>query len=309
MSSNVTYANQAPGAVGVDPNHPAAAHPEILDADQAIIRVTPTRKKIAICGFAASTRNLAPWDDLEYEIWGLNQLYRHIPRVDRMFDIHRNWREDNVEGTDHPGWLAQCGVPVYMVDREPLVPTSVRYPLERMINKVTGVDYFTSTVAFMLALAIWELDEQIEGEMERLPADDPVMGDIRKMRRWLSDRYMEREIGIFGIDLVVGTEYEYQKQCVEYLLGLANARGITIRIPPQAALLKQLWRYGYEIEPAQWPVKKREIDKRLEALQNERMQLMARIHTVDGAMQEAGYWQQVTDLRVKGAAVRLNEDT
>ena len=60
------------------------------------------RKKIAICGFAASSRMLAPFDDPEWSVAILNQLYRHTPRASMIYDVHGNWREANVEGTDHP---------------------------------------------------------------------------------------------------------------------------------------------------------------------------------------------------------------
>ena len=318
MSSQKDYANQAPGATGVDPEHPAERgyRVEVVDADAGVVRAVPApRKKIAICGFAASSRNLAPFDDTEYEIWGLNQLYRHVPRMSREFDVHANWKEDNVEGTDHPGWLAKCGIPVYMSTREPSLPTAVTYPLARVIEKVTGVDYFTSTVAFMVGLAIAEIDDQVEAEMAEMDAEDPdirpdgmaVQRSIAKVRKMVADAYSKREIGIFGIDLIVGTEYDFQKSCVEYLLGLANARGIVVRIPPQCALLRQRWRYGYEVEPASFPIKPTELEKRGAALDNERAQLIARLQTIDGARQENSYWQQVSDLRIKGGTVRLNE--
>ena len=321
MSSDKDFARQAPGATGVDPGHQAEAgyRLEVVDAERGVVTSHPAaRRKIAICGFAASSRAAAPWDDQEYAIWGLNQLYRHIPRASVWFDIHANWREDNVEGTDHPGWLAQCGIPVYMTKREPSIPTSVRYPIEQVISRVAGTDYFTSSVAFMLGLAIMEIDDQVEADVEALRArmagdagesENGLMRDPGKLRRWLADRYAEREIAIFGIDLIVGDEYVRQKQCVEFLLGLAQARNITLRIPPQSALLKQLWRYGYEAEPQQWPVKLGELQKRHEALQAERNGLIARLQTIDGAIQENGYWGQVVDLRVKCGAVKLNEDT
>ena len=250
---------------------------------------------------------LAPFDDPEWECWLLNQLYRHCPRATRHFDIHANFASDNVEGTDHPGWLAQCGIPVYMTQVEPSIPTSVRYPIERVIEKVAGCDYFTSTVAFMLGLAILEIDEQVEREFNSHPV--PEGATIADVRASVACAYAEREIGIFGIDLIVGTEYDFQKACVEYLLGLANARGITVRIPPQSALLKQRGRYGYETEPAGGLVKLTELKKRAEALQAERSGLIARLQTIDGAVQENGYWGQIAELRSRGGFVKLNEDT
>ena len=324
MSSHKDHAHVAPGAVGVDEDHPTTLKFEILDREHALVRpLGPPRKKVAICGFAASTRMLAPWDDETWEIWGLNQLYRHIPRADRWFDIHRNWREDNVEGTDHPRWLAECGMPIYMVETIPEIPTSLRFPLERAIAEVSNVRYFTSTVAYMLALAIMEGFE---------------------------------ELALFGIDLVVGTEYQWQKSCVEFLLGVAHGRGMTVRLPKQSALLHAYHLYGFEKEPAAWPITLSQLERRHAALQKartaalaklqtvdgalqdcthwckkvngqpehnglstemqerhewlttRRADLLSELSTVDGALQECGYWGQVADLTVKGATVKLNED-
>ena len=352
MSSHKTFAEQAPGATGVDPNHPAETgyRVSVVDGPNGVVKAPdPARKKIAVCGFAASSRNLAPFDDPEWEVWGLNQLYRHVPRATRWFDIHANWREDNVPGTDHPAWLQQCGIPVYMSGHEPSVPTSVQYPLARVIERVAGVDYFTSTVAFMVAAAIYEFDRQVDAEVEELgrraagepgtPIPEPgaegrvVLGvvddtfphngrggvdtdaarrillDPALFRRWLAGRYGVRELGIFGIDLIVGTEYDWQKSCVEYLLGVAHARGVTVRLPEQCALLKQRWRYGYETEPNGGLLRMTELRKRAEALTTRRNALIAELQTIDGALQESGYWQQVMDLRSKGGRVVLNEDT
>lgn len=332
MSSNKTYAEVAPGVKGVDRDHPAESGylVEVVDGLNGVVRFTDgrggpaqPRKKIAICGFAASSRNLAPFDNPEWEIWGLNQLYRHIPRATRWFDIHANWREDNVAGTDHPAWLAQCGIPVYMSSYEPSVPTCVNYPLQRVIDRTTGVDYFTSTVAFMVALAINEIDAQVLTEIASLAkaanyADNgPISAAEREAREilldpvayesWKDARYAERTIALFGIDLIVGTEFDFQKACVEFLLGLAQARNITINLPSVCALLKQRWRYGYEAEPSGQLIKLAELQKRQAALQNEKSQLIARLQTIDGAIQEGGYWAQVGELRSRGGEVVLND--
>lgn len=325
MSSEKDYASQAPGATGVDFDHPASVgyRFEIVDADRGVVRLADgvaPRKKIAICGFAASTRMAAPFDDPLYEVWTLNQLYRHVPRTTRHFDVHDNWNADNVPGTDHVGWLQRCGVPVYMSTRDPSIPTAVNYPVDEVIRRVLGTDYFTSTVAFMLGLAIMEIDDQVEADVEALrdrmsggtpdlvPDERAALSDPAKLLAWTRDRYAEREIGIFGIDLVVGEEYDFQKACVEYVLGLANARGIAVRIPPQSALLRQRWRYGYFREPDNQLVRLSELQRRNGALQNERNGLIARLQTIDGALQENGYWVQIADLRPKGASVKLNED-
>jgi len=328
MSSNVTAAQVAPGVEGVNLTDPVNATLEIVDADAGLIRPahgTAWRKKFAICGFAQSSRMLAPFADPAYYVIGLNQLYRHIPRADMWFDIHRNWREDNVPGTDHVKWLAECGMPIFMVERMPELPTSVRYPIERVIERVVGMDYETSTVAFMVAWAIDLIDQQVEAEVAAasnghlavtasnlLSTEESRVHEAMnygKAKQWIHDRYAEREISLWGIDLIVGTEYDYQKACVEYMLGLAHARGIVVRLPPASALLKQPWRYGYEAEPVQHPIKQSELFKRGQALTAEKNTLLARLQTIDGALQELSYWHDIATLRNRGGHVRPNEAT
>ena len=272
MSSNQEFANQAPGATGYDPQHPAAAHCTVVDADAGLVDLQG-RKKIAICGFASSTRHYFPVDNPEWIIVTLNQLYRHTPRSDVHFDIHSYWEQDNVEGTDHPKWIRECGIPVFMANRYADSPTSVRYPIERLIAKY-GLDYFTSTVSFELAWAIDYIEQQVATralEMQVTPAG-------------LRALYAEYTIGVYGIDLIVGTEYEVQKACVEFWLGVATALGITCHIPPECALLKQMYRYGYQREADTGLMKLSELSERHAEIERTKQTLFKKMHEHNGAL-------------------------
>lgn len=193
--------------------HPAFGDARIVDRAEGRVELVPSRTCVAIMGFADSCRELAPFDDPAWEIWGLNQLARYIPRAERWFEIHHRkmFEADIARGTDYIGWLRYCPIPVYMLDAEPEFASSVRYPIERIVHHF-GREYLTSTPAYMLALAILEGFERI---------------------------------GIYGVDLIVGREYAFEKPCLEYWCGQAEARGIALEIPyPQSALLKQGVRYG-----------------------------------------------------------------
>lgn len=257
--------------VVVDFNHPCAGHVKILDHQNGIVESFcpdgTKRKKMAIVGYAAGSLHLAPFNDPSWEIVGLNQLYRKIPRADRWLEIHQNFLEHVVEGTDHEKWLKEAPIPIYMVDRIPGIPNSVRYPIERVMDG--HLDYFTSTVAFGIALAINEGFE---------------------------------EIGLWGIDLVVGDEYIHQKPCTEFWLGTAHGKGINITIPRESALCKQSHRYGYQIEPESL-VKMSELAKRKKNLLDERHKIMINLANVDGALQDCQMWGDLADLRMKGATV------
>ena len=120
------------------------------------------RKKVAIVGFAESIRHLAPYDDDTVEIWAMNQLYRHIPRGTRWWEMHtrEDFLADQVPGTDYLAWLKKCPIPIYMVQKFADIPNSVEYPIEKMSQKYG--DYFYSTISYMLALAIDEGFEEIQ---------------------------------------------------------------------------------------------------------------------------------------------------
>lgn len=249
MSSNKDFATVAEGVTGVDPTHPCRSGAVVLDAEAGLVE--RKRDKLAIVGYATSTRDLAPFDDMTYEIIGLNQLYRMIPRADFWADLHINWDEENVDGTDHAGWIRECGIPVLMTQRHDDLPTSVRYPIEAVIGE--ACDYLTSTISLLIGWAIHQ---------------------------------GYKEIALYGIDLVVGTEYEFQKACAEFWLGVAHGRGISVIIPQASALLKHTHRYGYEKEPSWGMVKPSEFASREAALIKQRDELLAKLHALDGALHE-----------------------
>lgn len=281
MSSNVSFAQQAPGAEGYTVDHPAAEHIRIVDAREG--RIAWTRKKIAICGFASSTTKYIPINDATWTIFCLNQLYRHLPRVDVHFDIHSYWEEGNVEGTDHAGWLAACEIPVIMSAPDyARVPTAVQYPIDRLIAK-HGIDYFTSTIALELAFALDLIDTAVEARAKQIPMDGLTLWEARDRVRAL---YQEYTVGIFGVDLIVGTEYFVQKACAEFWIGQLESRGIFILLPPEAALLKQTHRYGWDREPNVGLVPLSEYMSRAAMLAKKRDDAMAMIHTFSGAVQE-----------------------
>lgn len=249
--------------------HPCLGVNRVIDAQAGDVELlTPDgakpRTKFALIGFSTATRHLAPLNDPEWTVCGMNQLQRHLRHAvldedgnpvkvdgvtqsalrhgDLWFEIHREWNRAVVPGTDHAGWLAECQIPVFMTDTVDEIPTSVRFPIERFIDKFE-IDYFTSTVAYMFAWAIDHIDRMVEERVKDAPH-----GAAIDQVRLVQSLYAEYTIGVYGIDLIVGEEYTDQRPCAEYWLGQAMARGISMDIPERSALLKQHYRYGYAIE-------------------------------------------------------------
>ena len=191
--------------------------------------------KLAIVG-CADTKQLAPWNDTSWEVWGVNNLYHQISRWDRWFEIHpfrydatngiwlrrgaNNFRGQKVE--DYLAQIKALNCPVYVQKIiEPLMPHAILYPLEDMIKRFGR--YFTNTISYQLALGI-------------------------------AEGY--RVIGIWGVDMAVAEEYRTQRASVEYFIGIARGMGIEVIIPDECDLLKSRALYAFEEEEEKAFVKK-----------------------------------------------------
>lgn len=191
-------------------------------------------RKVAIVG-TAETKMQAPYNDSSFEIWGVNNLYPHIPRATRWFEIHdisfdgknylrrgsADFRGQNVSDylINMGQWTAKQNCPVYMQQKwGNLIPTATEYPLKEILEYFPN-KYFTNTVSYMIALAIMEDFDEIQ---------------------------------LFGIDMAVDTEYNHQRPSVEYFLGFfdgvrkAKGKSNVVYIPPQSDLLKTRFLYGFE---------------------------------------------------------------
>jgi hypothetical protein len=187
------------------------------------------KKKLAVVGTADSWK-LAPFNQPDWEIWGVNNLYillqKMIPPVkpDRWFEIHEitfdkgkfRRRGDAIfRGKVCDAYLkelADIDCEIFMQKHWDIVPKSVAYPLKEILDQFPS-RYFTNTISYELALGIAMKFE---------------------------------EIGVWGVDMAVGGEYHYQRPSVEYFIGIAEGKGIPIHIPAEADLLKSLFLYGFE---------------------------------------------------------------
>jgi hypothetical protein len=187
-------------------------------AQDGAVPVGKPGKKVAILGFTDSIKQ-APFDDLSWEIWGLNELYLMIPRWTRWFEIHSRevYEADKKRTSDHILALRAMTCPVYMHQHYDDIPASVPYPLpqiaELFANPGKGLPYLTNTISYMIALAI------LEGFSE---------------------------IAVYGVDMATDSEYSVQRPSCEYFLGFAQGRGIKVTVPPDCELLKTDFLYGYQ---------------------------------------------------------------
>ena len=169
-------------------------------------------RQVAIVGLAPSTHDDGPYEDPDWEVWGLPWDEERWPYFDRLFDIHplecireatpsfyRYGYEDRLKGSRH----------LYMQEAYRDIPNAIEYPLQE-VSDLVG-DYYNSSIAYMLALAIFEEYDKI---------------------------------GIWGVDMAEhgepghADEYRDERPNCEYLLGFAKAKGIEIYLPDECPLLK-----------------------------------------------------------------------
>lgn len=172
----------------------------------------PDMRSVAIAGFARDTRELVNAEPPEVEIWGLNLASHFLKRWNRWYQLHPpDWRgkevgEEGYYGRDpeHLHFLQTCDALVYMNFPDDRIPTATQFPLAE-VTKAIGRPYFTSSMAYILGHAIYEGVDEIK---------------------------------LFGVNLSSHAEYLSQRAGVEYLLGVAEGRGIKVFLPPGCPLLQ-----------------------------------------------------------------------
>lgn len=186
--------------------------------------------KIAIVGTAPTSKMLAPFADQSWDIWACSAgNVNQLPRINVWFELHAVAQmmsaEDRAMAEPFYAWLRQKqeegAFEVVMLEagsalggkNNTFVPKAIPYPLEQMIAEFGTSNWFTSSVAYMMALAI-------------------ARGAT--------------EIGLFGVDMAADQEhYEGQRAGCTYWKEVAEKRGIVVHIPMESSLAVATPLYGY----------------------------------------------------------------
>lgn len=220
--------------------------------------------KVALVGTAPSSRLLAPFSDPSWQIWACSPGNMNVlPRVDVWFELHKNlhWPQHASYGLPYIEWLKQQKFPVYMQDQE-YVPHARVYPKDDMIREF-GKDFFTSSFAWMMALAIFK------------GAD---------------------EIALYGIDMASKDEYILQRPGFYYFRHRAMERGIKVSAPHESDIMQPPGLYGYsDVTPLgrKMLAREAEIKARIDQMRPERDRLIQNITYLEGALEDIDYWKSI----------------
>lgn len=157
------------------------------------------------------------------EVWGINALGDVYPchRVFHMDDVRIQEQRAALKPdggiANMLKWMRTHPGPIYTSRAHPDYPGLVEYPLEDVLNDI-GYGYLNNTTAYAVAYAI---------------------------------HMKATKISLFGVDFTYPHAHQAEKGrgSVEFMLGIAAARGIKIAVPHESSLLdacEEQKLYGYD---------------------------------------------------------------
>lgn len=235
--------------------------------------------KIAILGTAGSSMTLAPFKDQSWAIWACSPGAYPIcaqNRSDVWFEPHR-WLPTPPGMFGTPGtrpwfspefhqFLAKHKGPVFMTETQSSIPSSVPIPYAQLIEKY-GPYFWTSTIAYMIAMAIEQLGPRaLDGE--------------------------NVTIGLWGVDMSSNEEWAYQRPACQHFIGIAISMGINVVLPQESDLMRPPTMYGIgEHNPRhiRLMARKAEAEAQKAALVHQRDQAANQLLLVTGTLNEINY--------------------
>lgn len=166
-------------------------------------------KSVAMVGLGPSSREYfsecsRKKNPVHYdEVWGINTAHRSL-RCDKI------WTMDDlgVIESNYPDWaneLKLSDTPIITCRTHPDYPMAEKYPIDEVVKELKD-DYFTTTVAYMVAYAAYIGVEKLY---------------------------------LFGVDFYYPNAMivESGSACVAYWLGVARGKGVHFKIPSSSAML------------------------------------------------------------------------
>ena len=169
-------------------------------------------KQICLVGTAPSSIRLAPYQSPDWEIWCCSPgtWAAQPPKIDQFFELHRWEPGQPWMSKEYCQFLMDFPGKVWTSDEVKGMKNCNIMPVYKLVDKY-GPYFFTSSLAWMFALAIEEKPDKI---------------------------------ALFGVDMAATQEYGYQRAGCQYFAMLARAKGIEVGVPPESDLLRPAPLYG-----------------------------------------------------------------
>ena len=173
----------------------------------------------------APTLAATPWDNPDVDYWACAPVITHPPakgrRIDVLFEMHNTdyWLRPEITKRLNDFASQYPDTKIYMQSQNLQIKNSVKYPIEEVqsfVNHPMIREYLTSTIAYMVALAVMSGYKRIE---------------------------------LFGVHMASNEEeYSMQRSCVETWLAFGWGRGVDFWLPEESDIMKSTYLYGYQQE-------------------------------------------------------------
>ncbi len=134
------------------------------------------------------------WKDApaDGETWGVNSLVlrRPVKLAFQMHDLDKDISSDSI--AKQVAEINRLGIPVITAKKYKFLPTAIPFPIDEMPSK-----YFTNSIAYMVAYAIYR---------------------------------GATELDLYGVSFFLKHEFLTERPCVEFWIGQAIAKGITVNV-------------------------------------------------------------------------------
>ena len=215
-------------------------------------------KNIAIVGSAPSSVNLVPAAG-PWEVWACSPATIHLDKsIDVFFELHRYEPGQPWFSEGYCKWLREFHGKLWVSKKLAPLPNGKEIPHKKLIEKY-GPYFFTSSIAWMMAMAI-----------EKKP----------------------EKISLWGVDMAATTEYFDQKLGCQYFALLAKSQGIEIGVPPESDLFRPLPPYGLCEHQHAWikhKVRKIEIEERYATAKRDIDTLTKEKYFLEGVLDDLDY--------------------
>jgi len=210
-------------------------------------------KKLAIVGAQELTRDNAPFDNKDYEIWTISNWANAdwCKRVDAVIEIHTpDVYKNHPLDSEYWSWLQKTKKTIYMLDLHPSISNAKQYPLDKVSELSLSVhgnptNNFGSSVDYALALAI---------------------------------QLGYKEVEVYGVEMAESSEYKNQQSSFAFWVGVAAGRGISIDLKCTDKLFNKPL-YG------RFPDTTKKLHEYTSGLKSQKLENTKQGHMLDGALQ------------------------
>jgi len=159
-------------------------------------------KSVTILGMGATSIK-CPY---EGEIWGVNQVYKTAKRLDKLFISDRKNKPGGGVAWDFES-MNKINIPIVSLHRFNELKNLVHYPYDRIVEKFDGMgkEFFTNTICYMLAYALYKGYEKIR---------------------------------MYGVDMATSMEYILERGGIEYWVGRAEGMGVKVEVTKGSMICK-----------------------------------------------------------------------